>query len=360
MWRIIFSLVALIVVGDALAQSQRPSTRSREQRQNQPDSPQPSPAQPSPAQPSPIQQNPSQPITSPPTSPPADPQPSVQPPITVNVLPRPKTDAERADETQARQEVAELNRKLAEFSAGVFYAAVGLAATLIFLVITAGGLGIFAFIRSRNVKASIASANALASESNRIAMVNSQQQLRAYLTARDLTVVIERDFSATRATGDSIEGRVNAYAFAANLKNGGQTPATHIEINVSCRKFHRTIPDGFQFPDSELFGYGLIGPQDELLTPFVRIPATDFAAPPLEGNWFFWGWVEYNDIFNGTSRHRTEFCFAIERNRLQSQTDLAITFKPHSRFNAADRHCLRSVHSADSRSGSEKGSAAGT
>ncbi len=213
MWRIILSLVALIVVGDALAQSQRPSTRSREQRQNQPDSPlaaspaQPSPAQPSPAQPSPIQQNPSQPITSPPTSPPADPQPSVQPPITVNVLPRPKTDAERADETQARQEVAELNRKLAEFSAGVFYAAVGLAATLIFLVITAGGLGIFAFIRSRNVKASIASANALASESNRIAMVNSQQQLRAYLTARDLTVVIEREFSATRAPGNSIEGR---------------------------------------------------------------------------------------------------------------------------------------------------------
>ena len=57
--------------------------------------------------------------------------------------------------------------------------------------------------------------------------------------------------------------------------------------------------------------------------------------------WYFWGWVEYDDVFEGTSRHRTEFCFWVERVRFPQTGAMAMGLRPHSRFSAVDRDCLR-------------------
>jgi hypothetical protein len=338
MWRIALCLVAFVIVGDAFAQSQRPSQRGREpgqgQRQGQ--------TQTSPAQQPPAAANPQPQATNPPAAEPQS-QPAAQPPITVNVLPTPKTEAERAEEANERQEKAERDRQMVKFTTGLYYATIGLAAATIFLVIAITGLGVFALVQSRHLKASIAAAAKAKLASDQSAVATSQQQFRAYVTARDLNLVVHRDPPPMAAQGDQKEGLINTYGFAAILKNGGQTPATQLEVNVSCRKFH-TIPDDFNFPDSNLFGHGVIGPLAELQTPIIRIAASEFDSAEAPGNWWFWGWVEYGDIFSGTQRHRTEFCFAIDRRRLPGRTELWIGFNPHSRFNAVDGDCLRPIY----------------
>ena len=61
-----------------------------------------------------------------------------------------------------------------------------------------------------------------------------------------------------------IEGAVHEYSMAPVLFNGGQTPATNVVVNASSRHFEGALPADFDFPDSDNFGYGIIGPQSEL------------------------------------------------------------------------------------------------
>jgi hypothetical protein len=151
-----------------------------------------------------------------------------------------------------------------------------------------------------------------------------------------------------------LDGPIHTYGLAAILQNGGQTPATNVVINVSCQKLSSSTVANFDFPDSALSGHGLIGPQGELHTPTTRVDAADFETIVPGVEWYLWGWVEYDDIFTrsgNTSRHRTEFCFQIERIRLPVTNEFWTTFKPHSRFNAADWDCLRPIDPMTNQSG---------
>ena len=128
-------------------------------------------------------------------------------------------------------------------------------------------------------------------------------------------------------------------------------PRQNVTINVSCAKLRRDIPEDFDFPDSELFGHGVIGPQGEMHTPVIRIRENELDAIEPEFGWYLWGWVEYDDIFTDTNRHRTEFCFEIDRVRLPPTNELVIGFKPHPRFNAVDDSCLRPIRCRAGRRG---------
>jgi hypothetical protein len=185
--------------------------------------------------------------------------------------------------------------------------------------------------------------------SNQIAVTNAEQQLRAYVTARDMSLRTHRRPAQMGAHG-VVEGAIHTYELAAILHNGGQTPATNVVINVSCQRMTSPLADTFGFPDSTLFGYGVIGPKGEQHTPSIRISAADLEDILAGTDCYFWGWVEYDDIFEGTLRHRTEFCFRIERIRLPITNELFIGFYPHSRYNAVDQRCLRPIDPHTNRS----------
>ena len=90
--------------------------------------------------------------------------------------------------------------------------------------------------------------------SNQIAVTNAEQQLRAYVTARDVYLSTYRGPGRMGAYGNTVlDGPVHTYGFAAILRNGGQTPATKVTINVSCQKLAKPLHADFDFPDSELF-----------------------------------------------------------------------------------------------------------
>lgn len=325
MWRVVLCLIALVIAGDVSAQSQGPAPPVGEQRQ---------------AQPNPAQENPK-----------ANPQTAAQAPITVNVLPTPKTEAERADEARERKEKADLDRRLVQFTADLatyterlYYATLAVAIATICLVLATGGLAAFEFVQSRDMKAAIKAANDSASAaitSNQIAVTNAEQQLRAYVTVQEIKMITHRQpstFPGTEFWRREVLGQIHTYEFAPILRNGGQTPATNVVSNVSLRRFAEGVPDDFAFPDTGSVGHGLIGPQTEWHAPAQSASAgivTPNDAAPL----LLWGSIEYDDIFTGTFRHRTEFCFQILAKTVPVTGETWIDFIPYSRYNNADGGC---------------------
>lgn len=204
--------------------------------------------------------------------------------------------------------------------------------------------------QSRDMQASIRaatdSANA-AVTSNQIAVTNSERQLRAYVTVQDINMVTHRLADRIGAYNNNVvSGTIHTYRFSVILKNGGMTPAINARTNISHGRFNNEIPADFHFPDSTNFGNALIGPQLIWHTPSITIPASELERPLVGAFHYLWGWIEYDDIFASTTRHRTEFCFRIECERLQPTNEIWVGFAPHSRFNAADGDCLRPIDPA--------------
>jgi hypothetical protein len=95
----------------------------------------------------------------------------------------------------------------------------------------------------------------------------------------------------------------------------------------------------------------LIGPQVIWHSPSVTVGATELQDPAVPAERYLWGWIEYDDIFPGSIRHRTEFCFQIIFERLPPTNEGWIRFEPYSRFNAADSDCLRPIDPATGEGG---------
>src|ERR1700693_2571114 len=77
---------------------------------------------------------------------------------------------------------------------------------------------------------------------------------------------------------------------------------------------HCHIPDGFRFADypGGRCTPSVIGPRSETYIP-VNIAIQDaIAAHERRKRILVYGWLEYNDIFEGSRRHRTEFCYEFE------------------------------------------------
>ena len=276
------------------------------------------------------------------------PKGTAQAPFFVELLPTPKFAQENLQEGQEHSENSTLERRLANWTVVLAIATVGLIiATLV--------LGVIGYLELRNnektIKASVDLAQS-AITANQISVVNTEQQLRAYVTALDVHTVFHRRPGSLNPYGGEIPGPAHTYEFAVILKNGGQTPAINVRTNLNLRRFEGEVPNDFDFPSFNLLGYGLIGPQLEWRTRYQSASAglIEDIGPAL----LLWGWVEYDDIFTAsgsTGRHRTEFCFRMDRKRLPVTNEFWMGFIPYEKFNAADFDCLRPIDPATGEGG---------
>jgi hypothetical protein len=270
MWRVIVCLVALVITGNALAQSQRPSPSVGEQRQTEPN---------------PTHQRATD-----------NPQSPAQPPIIVDVLPSPKSEVERADEARERQEKADLDRRLVKFTADLatytarlFYATLAVAIATICLVLATAGLATLGFLQSRDMKASIAVAAIAAAaaksqaEIARDALQMTKQQLRAYVSVIGIKILY--------ADG---EWQPN---IRVNFKNVGQTMALRVDNKFNCTF---TNEDKLSpAPLTDRAHYSDLGP-DQDITNTALITQADwnrFKGDLLTGKvkFFVYGEITYND-----------------------------------------------------------------
>jgi len=178
--------------------------------------------------------------------------------------------------------------------------------------------------------------------SNQIAVYNAEQQLRAYIFVKNITLEKHRHPGVPSARDTIIPGPVHTYSFCIIWENSGQTPARNMMVNFNFRSFPNQMPGDFDFPDSRPADRDVIGPRAILTLPGMDIPAAEIEVGFSQKlRWYIWAWVEYDDIFEGTPRHRTEYCCEVTVRRHPVTNAIGIGFPNHGKFNGADGEGLR-------------------
>jgi hypothetical protein len=54
---------------------------------------------------------------------------------------------------------------------------------------------------------------------------------------------------------------------------------------------------------------------------------------------YIWGWIDYDDIFANTNRHRTEFCLEIQVTGNPIYKEGGFAYRMHGPFNGFDEEC---------------------
>jgi hypothetical protein len=88
----------------------------------------------------------------------------------------------------------------------------------------------------------------------------------------------------------------------------------------------------------------VIGPNASIQSRKYFIPidkALQIRAGELHA--YLWGWIEYNDVFQNTPRHRTEYGYRIIAGAGASSDHIVIGNTPTAQHNAADKECFHQV-----------------
>ena len=102
------------------------------------------------------------------------------------------------------------------------------------------------------------------------------------------------------------------------------------------------LPVDFDFPDYGKPSRIVIGPAAVMEANSLRIPIEILQKIRAgEAHAYIWGWVDYNDTFAKTLRHRAEFCLEIEVPGNPIYKEGGFKYRAHGRFNGIDNDCYR-------------------
>jgi hypothetical protein len=230
---------------------------------------------------------------------------------------RPK-DHEAADLCEQRRQA-----QAAEDS--VWWTRVGFFAVVASLFFT----GWAAFAAMRAAKAADKSVN--------ITSQTSQTELRAYLFVKNLVASFER------LPPNALHplGHIHKISVWAEIENSGSTPARNLVVCLNSGFFDNAIPPGFDYSDTNEPRKMVVGPRAVVNSEPITLHVVDMdRVTSGKQRCFCWGWIDYNDVFHGSPRHRTEFCFEVVANQ-GAPGELRLAFPTYGPFNGADSDCLR-------------------
>jgi hypothetical protein len=178
----------------------------------------------------------------------------------------------------------------------------------------------------------------------------STDMVRQSLASLERAYVFADSHNMRQATGDD---PLRPFHFTAVWKNTGRTRTVRARNHISWSALKTPLPPDFQFPDLGAHPTAplLIAPGAAIMGQRVDIPH-QVIAEAMEGKnqLYAWGWCEYNDVFPGTQRHRTEFCVKLERVEVADapgvpagQRRISVQFVHHHQYNGADEDCLKRV-----------------
>jgi len=168
---------------------------------------------------------------------------------------------------------------------------------------------------------------------------------------RDALESVQRAFvnySPTSEIGTEIAGgRVVAWWPRIPIINSGTTPVRNLTENGTYFTSPSEITEDFAFPDRHNPEHGSLGPRDTMTYEIGPIPITDIQKLySHQAHIYVYGWATYNDIFNLTKLHKTEFCYELRLNTIAGDvTDpkylLPGRFNlcPKGLHNCADEEC---------------------
>lgn len=132
-------------------------------------------------------------------------------------------------------------------------------------------------------------------------------------------------------------------------ENTGTTPTKNGRSQVSWKYFERSVPADFDFADFDDLGNRIlsydayrpliVGPKATALSPVINLdPAILRQVRDLQGKLLIWGWVEYDEIFPGAKRHRTEFCYQVA---VSGSPASHVGFSQYHLHNGVDEECSK-------------------
>lgn len=143
-------------------------------------------------------------------------------------------------------------------------------------------------------------------------------------------------------TADKITELVVKWTFQPIWKNSGKTPTKRainkiswwIGVDVG------DIPANFDFTDANNPGQTIIGPDATMhgLTIDLDIDTLQ-KIRSNSAHAYIWGWIDYDDIFANTRRHRTEFCVEIQVTGNPIYKEGGFLYRMHGPFNGFDEDC---------------------
>jgi hypothetical protein len=173
------------------------------------------------------------------------------------------------------------------------------------------------------------------------AQETAQRQLRAYVSVKEIVMDALRNPPHYGLQGEVQPGAIHSFRFSVIVENTGQTPTRHSLININWQVRPDVLPATFDYPDGEP-EIAVIGARSPFGTPGFFISLADVnRVAAREQRLFLWGWVDYDDVFEATPRHRTEFCFEAIADRLLDAGNIPMRFPNFGRYNAMDADCVR-------------------
>jgi hypothetical protein len=135
---------------------------------------------------------------------------------------------------------------------------------------------------------------------------------------------------------------VNIWRIAPRIENTGSTPTRNLAYSTTIFCTNAEFPIGYRFKSEAKEKRTLLGPKQYFLSADLIVKTTDLVASKSNRVWYYmYGWIEYDDVFYMTCRHRTEYCYRIFVYGDPSRKDCNFGFIFHSEYNNADGECKR-------------------
>jgi hypothetical protein len=256
------------------------------------------------------------------------------PPIPVTIVPSKQTLEEAKSAAAERSQKAELDRKLVDFNHDLaFYTALlAIIAGLQFLALLLQAFFLRrAFIEARR-----------GGDIARLAMIAGERAFVFPMGYRSF-------YEPYGTTG------LYSWRFRPVWRNSGDTPTRNMIMHTRCILRNDALPTEFDFDaEPQPTGTALLAPNSEALGGVVP-PYPDLAISPqdlaavMSGQKFLyiWGWAQYSDVFDGTEKHITRFCWSLAPigDPLSDPSDpsnkkaMSWGWQMHTEGNCADDEC---------------------
>jgi hypothetical protein len=100
------------------------------------------------------------------------------------------------------------------------------------------------------------------------------------------------------------------------------------------------LPFDFAYPDYGKKERISIGPNAIMHSMAFDVTPEDLQSiKDRKAKMYVWGWIEYNDIFDDTERHRSEFCFEVVVIGNPIYQAGGFRYRKHGPFNGIDAEC---------------------
>jgi len=145
------------------------------------------------------------------------------------------------------------------------------------------------------------------------------------------------------------------FIFHFTWKNSGSTRTIEGQGHASWQSFPAPLEESFTFPDlGARPGPIFVAPGGVTHMGPIDVPH-DYVQRALDGETylFFWGWVEYDDVFKGTPRHRSEFCLRLvlidRRESVPSGQRGIVGLLNNHIHNGAEDECFKDVQTGSTK-----------